>query len=88
MLFETLTHYYGIDWLASILSMLMIYHLGNKNRIGFFFGISANLTWFIFAIMAMSPPIFLSHLIFFGLNIRGMVKWRKAAIIQPTGVNS
>lgn len=88
MLIEALTHYYGIDWLAFILSMLMIYHLGNKNRIGFYFGISANLTWFIFAIMASSPPIFLSHVIFFALNVRGINKWRSAKIIHPTGVIS
>lgn len=76
MFIETITHYYGIDWLASSLSMGMIYFLGNKNRIGFYFGISANLSWLVFAIMASSPPIFISNAIFLGLNIRGTQKWK------------
>lgn len=90
MLIETITHYYGIDWLASSLSVLMIYFLGNKNRIGFFFGISANLSWLIFAVMASSPPIFVSNCIFLVLNMRGIGKWKTVSQpqINPTGVFS
>lgn len=87
MLIETLTHYYGIDWLASCLSVLMIYFLGNKTRIGFFFGISANLSWLVFAVMASSPPIFISNSIFLALNTRGLGKWKTVPqpAITPTG---
>lgn len=47
---EILTQYYGVDWLASIFAVLMIYYLGNKNPLGFVFGIGANLSWIGFAI--------------------------------------
>ena len=86
MFIETLTHYYGIDWLASSLAVLMIYHLGNKNPIGFYFGVSANLTWFVFAIMASSPPILLSNLVFFALNVRGISKWKLNSKTASAGV--
>lgn len=72
------THYYGVDWFAASMSVLMIYYIGNKNRIGFYFGLAANITWLIFAIMASSPPIFLSNVIFLLLNLRGISKWNSA----------
>lgn len=81
MFFETLTRFYGIDWLASSLSVLMIYFLGNKNRIGFFFGISANLSWLVFAVIVSSPPIFISNAVFLILNSRGIRKWKNP--LQP-----
>lgn len=79
---EILTRYYGIDWMASSLAVLMLYFLGNKNRIGFFFGVGANLNWLVFAIMASSPPIFLSNLVFLAMNLRGIYKWKKAATLE------
>lgn len=76
MIWETLTHYYGIDWLASSLSLLMIYSLGNKKRIGFYFGVAANLTWLVFAIITFNPPIFLSNTVFLVLNLHNISKWQ------------
>ena len=83
---DILTQYYGIDWLASALAVLMIYFLGNKNRIGFYFGVAANFNWFVFAILAASPPIFVSNLVFLGLNLRGIYKWKKVNKLQMAGV--
>lgn len=85
MILDTITHYDGIDWLASSFSMGMIYFLGNKNRIGIYFGLSANLSWLIFAILASSPPIFISNGIFLILNIRGTQKW-KMEVSQKTSL--
>lgn len=87
MLLHTLTHYYGIDWLASAFAVLMIYFLGNQNRIGFYFGVAANLTWLVFAVLSASPPIFLSNTLFLFLNLRGIRKWKaNPSATQPSGV--
>lgn len=87
MLIEALTHYYGIDWLASSLAVLMIYFLGNQNRIGFYFGVAANLTWLVFAVLSASPPIFLSNTLFLFLNLRGIKKWKVSlAVTHPSGI--
>ena len=37
--------YYGIDWLAMMLTFLAIWQMGNKNRIGFILMMSGNLAW-------------------------------------------
>jgi nicotinamide riboside transporter PnuC len=68
--------YYGIDWLASTMSLLMIYSLGSGRRVGFTFGVSANLSWIIFASLSHSAPILFSNLIFLMLNIRGWCAWK------------
>lgn len=77
MIWQILTHYYGFDWLAASLTMLMIYFLGNKNQIGFYFGLASNVNCLVFALLASSPPIFISNSIFFVLNIRGIARWKK-----------
>lgn len=76
MILESIVQYHGIDWVASSLAAMMNYFLGNKNRIGFYFGIAANLTWLAFAILAASPPIFLFNFVFLTLNLRSIRKWK------------
>ena len=76
-------HYYGFDWLASALAVAMIYNLGSGRRIGFAFGMAANLSWFVFAALTLSVPIFLSNIVFITLNFRG---WRSWAAKQPASL--
>jgi hypothetical protein len=38
-------NYYGIDWLAMLLTVLAIYLLGNKARYGFVLMILGNVCW-------------------------------------------
>ncbi len=40
-------HYYGLDWLAMALSLLALWLIGNKNRLGFAAFVLANLTWMV-----------------------------------------
>jgi hypothetical protein len=58
----------------------MIYFLGNKNKLGFVFGLAANLSWMAFALITASLPIFLSNIVFMALNIRGLLRWRAALV--------
>jgi nicotinamide riboside transporter PnuC len=76
MFSQNLLQFYGIDWLASTMTVAMIYSLGNGRRIGFGFGVIANLSWIVFASLAASLPILLSNIIFLALNIRGWRAWQ------------
>lgn len=76
---NVLSQYYGIDWLASVFALLMIYFLGNKNPVGFMFGMAANVSWIGFAVLTTSIPIAIANIIFFTLNFRGLLKWKKLA---------
>jgi nicotinamide riboside transporter PnuC len=73
---HSLFQFYGIDWLASLMAIAMIYSLGNGRRIGFAFGITANLSWLAFAALSHSLPILLSNIVFLALNIRGWRAWQ------------
>jgi hypothetical protein len=76
MFSHSLFQFYGIDWLASGMTLAMIYSLGSGRRIGFGFGMIANLSWLLFASLAASLPIFLSNAVFLVLNIRGWRAWQ------------
>jgi nicotinamide riboside transporter PnuC len=73
---QTLLQFYGIDWVASAMAVAMIHNLGNGRRIGFAFGMTANLSWLAFAALSHSLPILLSNLVFLALNIRGWRAWQ------------
>ncbi len=72
---DLLTRFYGLDWLASGLAIAMIWQLGSGKRIGFAFGMAANLSWVAFAAVTLSAPILIANLVFLALNIRGWRAW-------------
>ncbi|HHF3026261.1 TPA: aminotransferase, partial [Vibrio diabolicus] len=37
--------YYGIDWVAMVLTFLAIWQIGNKNKIGFILMMCGNTSW-------------------------------------------
>ncbi len=75
---DIVTGYYGVDWLAMTMTFSSLYLLGQKSRIGFVFGILANISWFTFGIMAHSIANSIANVIFVFLNIRGYRRWRKS----------
>jgi nicotinamide riboside transporter PnuC len=77
-LFENLGKFYYVDWLAMITNFLSLYYLGDKKWYGFAIGACAALLWAIFSFMAGSLASVIANIIFIILNIRGLVKWRKA----------
>jgi len=79
-----LLQFYGIDWLASLMAVAMIYNLGNGRRIGFGFGVIANISWLVFAVLAASMPILLSNLVFLALNLRGWRAWQSKQVQEQT----
>lgn len=75
---ESLTNYYGTDWVAAFSSVLMIYLVGNKNPAGFVFGLLANISWISFALLTGSIPIISANIVFLVLNVRGYLNWKKS----------
>ena len=70
-------NYYGLDWLAMGLSVLAVYLLGNKNRLGFITFMTANMLWiFVGFVLMQSAGIALGNIIFLVLNTRGFLKWQ------------
>jgi nicotinamide riboside transporter PnuC len=72
---ELFTQYYGLDWLAMIMSLLSMYYIGNKKRIGLVFGLIAGITWVAVNILINLMPGLLLNIILITLNIRAYIKW-------------
>jgi hypothetical protein len=70
--------YYGLDWLAMVLSLLAVYLLGNKNRMGFISFSLANTVWVILGFFLIhSFGIAIGNIVFLVMNIRGFFSWNK-----------
>jgi len=75
---EWLTKYYGTDWIDFIGTMLGVYLLGNKKKIGFVFNAVAACAGVIMAILMESPAILFLNIVLIILNVRGFVKWKNS----------
>jgi len=70
-----LSEYYGIDWLAMILTFTAIYFIGNKNRIGLVLMMFGNMCWAAVGFQADSMAMILANAAFFMMNVRAVYKW-------------
>ena len=73
---DYLTRYYGTDWIDFIGTVLGVYLLGSKQKIGFVFNTIAAASGCIMAILMQSPPILILNIILILLGIRGYLKWK------------
>jgi hypothetical protein len=70
--------YYTLDWLAMALSLLAVYLLGNKNKLGFISFSIANTLWVFLGFFLMnSLSIAIGNSMFLVMNIRGFFSWNK-----------
>ncbi len=72
-----IAQYYGVDWVAMISTILSVYYLGSKKRVGFIWGIVASIAWLIFAGFVASLASLIANSIFCILNMRGYFNWEK-----------
>lgn len=73
---EDFTRYFLIDWLAMALSLLGVYLLGRKQKVGFIIFTISNLIWAGLGFTLMgSLGIAIGNLVFAGININGYVNW-------------
>ncbi|WP_041064068.1 nicotinamide mononucleotide transporter [Thiolapillus brandeum] len=70
-----LSEYYGIDWLAMILTFSAIYFIGNRNRIGLILMMVGNICWATVGFQAESTAMILANAAFLMMNIRAVYKW-------------
>lgn len=69
--------YYGLDWVAMATSLLAVYLMGNKNRVGFLSYIIANALWIYLGVFKMqSLGITIGNIFFLIMNLRGFFKWK------------
>ena len=69
--------YYGIDWLAMVLTFLAIWQIGNKNKIGFILMMFGNTSWVVVGVLTESIAMVIANIIFFCMNFRAIMKWSK-----------
>ncbi len=71
--------YYGVDWIAMVLTFLAIWQIGNKNKIGFVLMIFGNSSWIVVGYLTGSLAMVVANLIFISMNIRAIIKWSKSS---------
>lgn len=71
--------HYGLDWIAMVLTFFAIYSLGNKRRYGFVIMMLGNTCWMILGLKFQSLGMILANGIFFAMNLRGVILWKRAA---------
>jgi fatty-acid desaturase len=75
---EIFLKYYTLDWAAMILSLLAVYLLGNKNKLGFISFSMANMVWIFLGFFFMnSLGIAIGNIVFLIMNVRGFISWNK-----------
>ncbi len=67
--------YYGIDWVAMVLTFLAIWQIGNKNKIGFILMMCGNASWVAVGYLTGSVAMIIANIIFFSMNLRAIIKW-------------
>ncbi len=76
-MFENFAGFYGIDWLAMVMSLLFLYLIGEKKKSAFWVGIIGNIAWIVVNFFAGIWPGVILNIILIFLNIRGYQKWKK-----------
>ena len=80
--------YWGIDWVAMVSSFGALELLGSRNRLGFGLFLIANVCWIVIGYEAGSVAIILGNVIFFGLNLRGLIRWpEQRSTMESQGPN-
>lgn len=75
--FQSLTQYYGLDWIAMVTIFLSVYLLGNRRKIGFVFGVVGSVSWLAFNSLVDSWPGIVANAVLIVLHVRGFLEWEK-----------
>jgi nicotinamide riboside transporter PnuC len=71
--------YYLLDWAAMFTAFLSVYMLGNHNRWGFLVFMVSNVFWVAVGFLAASDAMIYGNIVFFAVNLRGLLKWNREA---------
>jgi hypothetical protein len=75
-------NYFGLDWIAILCSFGALELLSSKNRYGFALFLIANICWIVIGYVVGSVPIMLGNIVFFGVNMRGLLRWTQAKTVS------
>jgi hypothetical protein len=65
-----------LDWIAMIFTALNVWLLGSQDERGWWLGMIGNVLWIAYSAATAQLPLLILNVLFLGLNVRGMVKWR------------
>lgn len=74
-MFENVLQFYGVDWLAMVVTFIAFWQMGNKERRGFLMMVVANILWLIIGILTGSIAMLVANVAFAVLNARTYMKW-------------
>lgn len=67
----------ALSWILSVLSLLSLWLLGNKNKLGFAVGVINQLLWIYYALLLKQYGLLVGVIAYTIVNIRNWVKWGK-----------
>ena len=81
---ELAFRYFGVDWVAMVLTFAAIFLLGNKSRAGFATMMCGNTCWVVAGVLTSSIAMVIANGVFFVMNARGWVKWTNESTSDET----
>jgi nicotinamide riboside transporter PnuC len=67
--------YYGVDWIIFLVVVTQLWLVGNKNRLGFLFGVTGNSFGVILGFMVESLACMMMNCVFIIMHLRGYYIW-------------
>ena len=74
---ESVFKYFGMDWIAMVLTFIAIYLLGNRSKFGFITMMAGNTCWVAVGFLTSSIAMVLANCVFLAMNARGWAQWQK-----------
>ncbi len=74
---DTMFNYYGVDWVGTVLMVVGVYLLSEKNKKGFMLAAISNIFWIGFGVMSSSVATILLNVGLMILNVKGYKSWEK-----------
>lgn len=77
MLYEWFFSKYGVDWIATVCTIMSAWRLGSRKADGWIWAIAAAASWIAFNMIVKSAPAAMANVFFLLFNIRGLILWMK-----------
>jgi nicotinamide riboside transporter PnuC len=69
--------YYSVDWSIFVVVVIQLWLVGNKNRIGFLFGVTGNSLGVVLGFMVESLACIIMNCVFVTMHVRGYWMWSR-----------
>ena len=66
-----------LSWIATLLTMINVFCLAKKLKIGWVLGIVGSWLWIMYAVGTYQPALVVVNVLLFGVNVYGLIEWRK-----------